>query len=47
MAFRRRDPRAALQAIDLYKSQLRLTLFLTGAPDLAAFAGVPGFVGAR
>ena len=41
------DPRAALQAIDLYKSQLRLALFLTGAPDLAAFAGVPGFVGAR
>ena len=41
------DPHSALQAIDLYKYQLRLALFLTGAPDLATFAGVPGFIGAR
>lgn len=41
------DPRSALQAMDRCKAQLRLALFLTGAPDLAAFAGVPGFIGTR
>ena len=41
------DPRSALQAMYLCKAQLRLALFLTGAPDLAAFAGVPGFIGTR
>ena len=41
------DPQSALQAMDGFKAQLRLALFLTGAPDLAAFAGVPGFIGPR
>ena len=41
------DPQSALQAIDDFKAQLRLALFLTGAPDLGAFAGVPGFIGPR
>ena len=34
-------------AIDIGGTQLRLALFLTGAPDLAAFAGVPGCIGTR
>jgi len=38
------DPEAATDIIELWKSQLRLTLFLTGAADLDAFAAVPGQV---
>ena len=41
------DAQAAVDVIELWKSQLRLTLFLTGAADLDAFAGVPGQVGAK
>jgi len=41
------DTEAATTLIELWKAQLRLTLFLTGAADLDAFAGVPGQVGGR
>ena len=39
------DPAAALRAMERCKAQLRLALFLTGAPDLVSFAEVPGHVG--
>jgi len=34
-----------VHVIERWKSQLRLALFLTGAPDLPSFAGKPGHVG--
>ena len=37
---------AAEQVIPLWKDQLRLAMFLTGASDLSAFAGKPGHVDA-
>jgi len=40
------DPEAAEQVITLWKDQLRLAMFLTGASDLSAFAGKPGHVDA-
>ena len=40
------DGSAAADVIETWKSQLRLALFLTGAPDLPSFAGKPGHVGA-
>ena len=39
------DGAAAVHVIERWKSQLRLALFLTGAPDLPSFAGKPGHVG--
>jgi len=41
------DPAAAMDVIERCKGQLRLALFLTGAPDLAGFAGVAGQVAPR
>ena len=41
------DSGAATDLIECWKSQLRLTLFLTGASDLDAFAAVPGQVSGR
>ena len=38
------DADAAIEVIERWKSQLRLTLFLTGASNLDAFAAVPGHV---
>ena len=38
------DADAAIEVIERWKSQLRLTLFLTGAANLDAFAAVPGHV---
>ena len=39
------DSAAAVHVIERWKSQIRLALFLTGAPDLPSFAGKPGHVG--
>ena len=39
------DAAAAGEMITLWKGQLRLAMFLTGAQDLPAFAGKPGYVG--
>ena len=39
------DGAAALHLIERWKAQLRLALFLTGAPDLPSLAGKPGHVG--
>ena len=36
------DAVAAIKVIEMWKAQLRLAVFLTGACDLAAFAGVEG-----
>ena len=41
------DAEAAIKVIEQWKSQLRLTLFLTGAANLDAFAAVPGEVSGR
>ena len=41
------DSGAATDLIECWKSQLRLTLFLTRASDLDAFAAVPGHVSGR
>ncbi|NCF49007.1 MAG: type 2 isopentenyl-diphosphate Delta-isomerase [Bacteroidetes bacterium] len=38
------EAEAAIEAINRYKQQIRLTLFLTGAPNLASFASVPGTI---
>ncbi|MGB2000757.1 MAG: type 2 isopentenyl-diphosphate Delta-isomerase [Candidatus Puniceispirillaceae bacterium] len=38
------DPAAAMAAMERCKDQLRLALFLTGAPDLARFAEVSGHI---
>ena len=40
------DPDAAMAVMERCKNQIRLALFLTGAPDLSAFAGVSGRVAA-
>ena len=39
------DTAAAIKVIEMWKAQLRLAVFLTGACDLAAFAGVEGRIG--
>ena len=41
------DPHSAFRAMERFKAQLRLAMFLTGAPDLVSFAGVPGFIATR
>ena len=41
------DAEAATKVIERWKSQLQLTLFLTGAENLDAFAAVPGQVSGR
>ena len=41
------DPDAAMTEMQRCKDQIRLALFLTGARDLAGFAGVPGHVAPR
>ena len=38
------DAAAAAEVITLWKDQLRLAMFLTGATDLRTFAGKPGYV---
>ena len=40
------DPDAAMAVMERCKDQIRLALFLTGAPDLSAFANVSGRVAA-
>lgn len=39
------DTAAAINVIEVWKAQLRLAVFLTGACDLTAFAGVEGRIG--
>ena len=41
------DPATAMTVMERCKDQLRLALFLTGAPDLAGFAGVSGHIAPR
>ena len=41
------DPHSAFRAMERSKAQLRLAMFLTGAPDLVSFASVPGFIATR
>ena len=41
------DPDAAMAVMERCMAQIRLALFLTGAPDLVAFAGVSGQIARR